>query len=103
MKREGKEKLEFYVSDEEFKIIEEKKEKSGLNRSEYLRKMAIQGAIVKIDMSTINDLIYEINKIGVNINQIARKVNENNQIYKNEVIELQEMMEEICDKISEKF
>lgn len=103
MKREGKERLEFYVSDEEFKIIEEKKEKSGLNRSEYLRKMAIQGAIVKIDMSTINDLIYEINKIGVNINQIARKVNENNQIYKNEVIELQEMMEEICDKISEKF
>ena len=35
-------------------------------------------------------LAHEINKIGVNINQIAHKVNSENQVYKTDIEEVQE-------------
>ena len=40
------------------------------NFGAYARKMLIDGYVVKTDYTTIKNLIKEINKIGVNINQI---------------------------------
>lgn len=102
--RTRKHLINFYINDIENEIIKAKLKKSGIkNRSTYLRKMATQGTIVKIDMEGINNLVYEINKIGVNINQIAKKVNESNTIYKNEIEEIQEKINDIWDKIADNF
>ncbi|MFC5652623.1 plasmid mobilization relaxosome protein MobC [Paenibacillus solisilvae] len=38
--------------------------------------MAIEGYIIKQDFSAVEQLVYEVNKIGNNINQIARRANE---------------------------
>ena len=49
-------------------------EKSGLGLSEYIRK-SILGKEIKI-ISGIKELVRELNRIGNNLNQLARKVNE---------------------------
>jgi nitrate reductase assembly molybdenum cofactor insertion protein NarJ len=61
----------------------------------YLRKMAIDGIIVNIDHTDIKKQTAEIQKIGVNINQIAKRVNQTNNIYSQDIAELKELMNEI--------
>ena len=74
-KRDIQKKL--FVNEEEDKIIKEKMKQLGTdNFGAYARKMLIDGYVVKTDYTTIKNLIKEINKIGVNINQIAKRTNE---------------------------
>ena len=55
------------------------------NMESYLRKMAIDGYIIQIDHSDIKAMTAEIQKIGVNINQIARRVNATGSVYKEDI------------------
>ena len=72
----------FRVNEEEDKMIKEKMKQLGTdNFGAYARKMLIDGYVVKTDYTTIKNLIKEINKILVNINQIAKITNETNRIY----------------------
>ena len=49
---------------------------SGLNSfREFAVKVLTDGYIVNVDSSELHSYTYEINKIGVNINQIAHKIN----------------------------
>jgi len=94
-------KVEVFVTPEELRIIDEKAAKSKLDRSKYIRKVALEQPIINIDMSYLNDLIFEINKIGTNINQIAKHTNGYNVLYKSDIKDIQDKMEKIWDRISE--
>lgn len=93
-KHKGKGKL-IYFSDDEWKVVEKKAKDTKLNTTNYIKRMAIKGYIIEYNLDKINDLIYEINKIGININQLTKKANEIDNIYKNDVAELQERMDEL--------
>ena len=68
--------IKFRVTEEERALIEQKmKLVPTRNMEAYLRKMAIDGYIIQIDHADIKAMTAEIEKIGVNINQIARRVN----------------------------
>ncbi len=54
----------------------------------YMRKMAISGLIIYTDITDIKEMNKELHSIGVNINRIARRVNETNSIYKDDIAEL---------------
>ena len=76
-------------SDEEMKIISEKMEKLGIkNRSNYLRKMALDGYIIQIDTKPIAELARLIHISSMNINQVARRANETGSVYENDVLDL---------------
>ena len=60
----------------------------------YLRKMAIDGYIVNTDTTPLKKQYEEMHKIGVNINQIAKKVNSTGDLYSEEMQELKEMVKE---------
>ena len=60
----------------------------------YLRKMAIDGYIVNTDTTPLKKQYEEMHKIGVNINQIAKKVNSTGYLYSEEMQELKEMVKE---------
>lgn len=60
----------------------------------YLRKMAIDGYIVNTDTTPLKKQYEEMHKIGVNINQIAKKVNSTGDLYSEEMQELKEMEKE---------
>ena len=64
---------------EEVELLKKKSESYGMTRSEYLRNLIIFGSVraqSKLSDSQFQDLLNELNHIGVNINQIARRVNE---------------------------
>lgn len=68
--------LKFYVTEQERILIEEKmKLLQTDNLGAYLRKMAIDGYIIQLDYSAIKEQTAEIQKVGVNVNQIAKRVN----------------------------
>ena len=86
----------FRVNEEEYKMIKEKMKQLGTdNFGAYARKMLIDGYVVKTDYTTIKNLIKEINKIGVNINQIAKRTNETNRIYEDDIKELKGELEQV--------
>ena len=81
--------IKFRVTEEERALIEQKmKLVPTRNMEAYLRKMAIDGYIIQIDHADIKAMTAEIQKIGVNINQIARRVNATGSVYQEDIEEI---------------
>ena len=96
IERKRKIKLEFYVDGEEKKFIIEKMKAAGIkNLSAYLRKISIEGKIEIVDYSEIRKFVSKINKIGVNINQIVKRVNETKSVFREDIKDIQNKLEEI--------
>ena len=69
------------VTDEERKLIEHKMSLVPTNQiGAYLRKMAIDGYIIYTDTKDIQVMNKELQRIGRNINQIAKRVNSTSSI-----------------------
>ena len=65
------------------------------NFSAYARKMLIDGYIVNVDTSDIRAQTAEIQKIGVNVNQIARRVNSTGTVYAQDMEDIKGVLAEI--------
>ena len=87
--REREIQLKFRVTPEERELIEAKMAQLGTqNMAAYLRKMAIDGYVIQVDYSDIKAMTAEIQKIGVNINQIARRANATGNVYQEDIEEI---------------
>ena len=81
--------IKFRVTDQELEQIEEKMRLIGTrNREAYLRKMAINGQIVVIEIGLLKKIFSELGRVDNNLNQYARRANETGSIYKNDIDEL---------------
>ena len=88
--------IKFRVTEEERALIEEKmKLIPTQNMAAYLRKMAIDGYVIQVDHSDIKAMTAEIQKIGVNINQIARRANATGNVYREDIEEIKGVLNEI--------
>ena len=84
------------VTEEERALIEEKMQQiPTLNLSAYARKMLIDGYIITLDLQEIKGHTAQLQKIGVNVNQIAKRINETGRIYADDMDEIKRIMEEI--------
>ena len=84
------------VTEEERALIEQKmKLVPTRNMAAYLRKIAIDGYIIQVDHSDIKAMTVEIQKIGVNINQIAKRVNATGSVYQEDMEEIKGVLAEI--------
>ena len=84
------------VTEEERKLIEQKMAQLPTSQiGAYLRKMAIDGYIIYVDAKNIKQYIQELQAIGKNINQIARRVNSTTNIYKEDIEEIKKRLDEI--------
>ena len=94
--RKRKIQIKFYVTEEERALIEQKmKLVPTRNMAAYLRKIAIDGSISQTDHSDIKGMTAEIQKIGVNINQIAKRVNATGSVYQEDIEEIKGVLAEI--------
>ena len=88
--------LKFYVSEDEKAFILKKMNAAKIkNLSAYLRKAAIDGKIEIHDYSELKNLNYNMHKIGVNINQIAKRINETKSVYQSDMVDIQRKVNEI--------
>ena len=84
------------VTEEERALIEEKmKQIPTFNLSAYARKILIDGYIITLDLQEVKGHTAQLQKIGVNINQIAKRINETRRIYADDMDEIKRAMEEV--------
>ena len=94
--RERKIPLIFYVSEEELAVIIEKMKLIGTtNRSAYLRKSAVDGYVISVDTTDIKENTAQLQRIGNNVNQIVKRMNQTGSLYEDDVFEVKELMKEI--------
>lgn len=95
MPRKRSSPLQFYVTDEEKVLILERANKLKLSLSDYLRQMALNGTVINVDYTEIKNMTQEINRVGVNINQITKRMNETHEVYAADVEVVKESLEKI--------
>lgn len=101
-KRYRDKEVKFFVTENELDMIDKKAAVAELDRSKYLRKMAIEGLIIKRDFTEVEQLVYEINRIGNNINQVAKRANELDHVSKEDIRYLRKQLDTVYGQI-EKF
>ena len=90
------------VTPEEKAVIDQKMSELGTtNLRAYLRKMAIDGYIVNLDMSSVVELVKLLRSISNNVNQIARRCNSTHNLYAQDVDGLRRGYNEVWGQISE--
>ena len=92
------EKLKFRVSAEEVERIKVKMEDVGiLNMSAYIRKMALDGICVRMDLGDVRQLVSMLQRCTNNLNQYAKRSNETGSIYAADIEDLQKRLDEIWE------
>ena len=87
---------------EEWDRLHEKMKEAGVrNLSAYIRKMALDGYIIKLDLSDVNQMIYLLRNATNNLNQMARKANSTGSIYGADIADMQERQDEIWETAKE--
>ena len=90
----------FFVSDDEKRIIKGKMKQLGTNNmGAYLRKMAIDGYIIKVDYTQQKKLAAAVSRAARNINQICRRINSTGHFYDADVAELKERMADVWEML----
>lgn len=82
MSRKRNVQIIFWVTEAERNMIEQKMAQVGTdNLSAYLRKIAIDGYIVKLDLPELREMISLLRRSSNNLNQIAKRLNETGRFY----------------------
>ena len=90
----------FRVDEKEYEIIQKKMQMVSISdMGAYLRRMAIYGYMVELDMEPLNKLTVELSRIGNNLNQIAKRANETANLYLDDIevltTEIKSMKEDV--------
>ena len=101
-KRKREVQLNFRVSPEELALIEQKMAQLGTkNREAYLRKMALDGYVVRLELPELKELVslslmrYSSN----NLNQLARRAHETGRIYDADLEDISRRQEALWDGV----
>ena len=94
--------LHAVFTSEELERLHQRMTESGVrNRSSFIRKMALDGYIVKLDMDELSELIRLLRISSNNLNQIAKKINATGSVYGAEIAEMQVKQDEIWELAKE--
>ena len=88
--------IRFRVTPEEREMIESKMAQFGTsNMAAYLRKISIDGYVVRLDLPELHEMVSLLRRSSNNLNQIAKRVNETSRIYDADIDCLKENQEKI--------
>ena len=88
--------MHFWVSQEEYDLILKNMALSGnTNLSAFLRKMAIDGMVIRLDMPEIKEMLKLLRRANANINQIAKHLHETGRVYDTDLEEILGYQKEI--------
>ena len=95
-KRKRRVKLMTRVTEEEYAQIQARMALVGTgNLSAFLRKLALDGRIVLLDMDEIKTLVSLLRRTSANVNQIAKRVNSTSHVYESDLAEIQNRLGEL--------
>lgn len=92
----------FWVSAEELELIHQKMQQYGTeNLSAYLRKMALDGYVVKLDLPELKELVSLMRRSSNNLNQLTRKVHETGRVYDADLEDISQRQEQLWEGVKE--
>jgi len=99
-KRKREVQLNFRVSPEELALIEQKMAQLGTkNREAYLRKMALNGYVVRLELPELKELVSLMRYSSNNLNQLTRRVHETGRIYDADLEDITHRQEALWDGV----
>ena len=94
--------LMFYVTPEERDQIEAKMAQLGTNNmSAYLRKIAIDGYVVQLDLPGLREMVSLLRRSSNNLNQLARRANETGRIYPEDLADIRQNQAQLWESAKE--
>ena len=100
--REYTDRVRVWIKPEERKLIERRMKEAGIrNMSAYIRKMAIDGYVIRLDLSDLKEVSRLMGINSNNLNHYAKKANETGSIYLNDIRILQDQHEKIWEELRE--
>ncbi len=94
--------IRFRVTPEERELIEAKMAQLGTsNMAAYLRKMAIDGYVVRLDLPELREMVSLLRRTSNNVNQIAKRINETRRFYDEDVEEILRNQARLWDAANE--
>ncbi len=92
----------FRVTEQERELIHRKMEMMGVqNMQAYLRKMAIDGYSIKLDLPELKGMISLLRRCSNNLNQIARRANETGRVYQVDMDGVLQMQQELWKGVNQ--
>ena len=88
--------IQIYFSDGELERLNERMKEFGVeNRSNFIRKLSLNGYMVKLDEKPVREAASLLRRCSNNLNQYARMANATGSIYEKDIHDLEEKLEEI--------
>ena len=101
-KRKRDVQLNFRVSPEELAMIEQKMAQLGTkNREAYLRKMALDGYVVRLELPELKELVSLMRYSSNNLNQLTRRVHETGRIYDADLEDISQQQDQLWAGVRE--
>ena len=101
-KRKRDVQLNFRVSPEELALIEQKMAQLGTkNREAYLRKMALDGYVVRLELPELKELVSLMRYSSNNLNQLTRRVHETGRIYDADLEDISQRQDQLWAGVRE--
>ena len=95
-KRERTNSVQFYLNDDEKYILNEKFKLSGMkSKSAFLRQLILYGYVYDVDYSYLRNYNTELGRISSSLNQIAKRINSTEHLYKEDMDEVKELMNQV--------
>ena len=94
--RERQNELKIYLSDDEQYILDQKWKASGMkSKSAFIRHLILYGYVYDVNYEHLREYNTTLARIGNNLNQIAKRINSTGNIYKEDMDEVKELMNEV--------
>ena len=88
--------LHVMVSEEELALIRERMAEAGVrNLGAYVRKMALNGYVLHVDLSPVRELVSLQRRCSNNLNQYTRRANETGSVYAADVEDLRTRLDDL--------
>ena len=90
--------VHFLMTESEYKRLCEKTETLGIhNQAAYLRKVALDGYCIQLDLPELKKMIGLLGRCSNNLNQYAKKANQTGSIYEEDIRDLRNRLDQIYD------
>ena len=92
----------FWVSAREMDAIRQKMAQYGTkNLSAYLRKMALDGYVVKLDLPELKEVVSLLRRSSNNLNQLTRRAHETGRVYDADLEDISQRQEQLWEGVKE--
>ena len=90
------------LTEEEHRLLKEKMARIGVtNQEAFLRKMALDGLVIKLDLPELKELVSLMRRSSNNLNQLTRKVHETGRVYDADLEDISQRQEQLWEGVSQ--